>query len=326
MDAAKARACANIALVKYWGKRDVALNLPAVGSISMTLSNLATTTNVTFDESLAGDALILNGEKSPDAALKRVSRILDLVRKLAGIDTFAKIESSNNFPTASGLASSASAFSSLALAATAALGLDLGLDELCQLARRGSGSAPRSLPGGFTEIIPGKAADGSDFSVSRIAAASDWDIRLLVAINDVSRKTVTSSEGMERTRLTSQYYDSWLNSHENDLIKARRAIVKKDFEALGLVTEASCFKMHSVMLSAFPPLLYWNGVTIDTIRKVWSLRESGLVGFVTIDAGPHVNVLCEAENAEELSRELALIEGIERVHIEAPGPGAEVLP
>ena len=158
---ATARGPSNIALVKYWGKRDAALNIPATGSISVTLDGLETRTTVEFDASLAEDVCVLNG--TPDAkAEKRVHGFLDLIRQLYGVDHHARVETENNFPTGAGLASSASGFAALAVACNAALGLDLTPPARSALARRGSGSAARSMIDGFAEMRAGSEADGSD--------------------------------------------------------------------------------------------------------------------------------------------------------------------
>jgi len=325
MGSSMARACANIALVKYWGKRDRNLNLPAGGSVSITLSSLQTTTRVTFDDGLRRDEMVLDGEPAAEGVRSRTGRFLDLVRTAAGTHRFALVESHNSFPTASGLASSASGFAALALAACRAAGMDPGWDGLAQLARRGSGSAPRSLLGGFVELMPGESPDGSDCLVRQVADPDYWDLRLLVVINGQSEKEVGSTEGMELTRLTSPFYGEWLRSGSADVDAALNAIVRRDFRSLGQVAETSCFRMHAVALSASPPLLYWNAVTVDAIHKVRALRKKGLGGYVTIDAGPHVKVLCRASDSEDLAREIREVPGVERVVIERPGPGAEVI-
>ncbi|MBM4395058.1 MAG: diphosphomevalonate decarboxylase [Deltaproteobacteria bacterium] len=330
MNAAAARARANIALVKYWGKRDVANNLPATGSLSMTLSSLATETRVTFDAALQADEVVLNGTPAPETVRLRTSRFLDRVRSLAGVagdarTARARVETANSFPTASGLASSASGFAALALAATRAAGLDLPLASLATLARAGSGSAPRSLIGGFVELPAGSAPTGSDCVPVQVAPPDHWDLGLVVAVNGRARKDVGSTEGMERTRATSPFYPAWLARNAPHLAEARSAILARDLAALGRVVEASCFSMHAVALSAAPPILYWNGVTVDAVHRVWALRAAGLQGYVTIDAGPHVKVLCRAADAGAFACELRQVPGVVEVRVERPGPGAEVV-
>jgi len=325
MSTSRARANTNIALIKYWGKRDTALNLPATGSLSMTLSSLGTETRVTFDDGFTRDEMRLDGRPVDRHTCSRTFRFLDIVRKAAGIDSFARVESENNFPTASGLASSASGFAALALAATRAAGMSADLPELARLARLGSGSAPRSLLGGLVELRAGESPDGADCIPVQIAAPDAWDIRLVVAMNSSGAKHVGSTEGMERTRLTSPYYREWLRANRMDLGAAREAVAGRDFSTLGRLTEASCFRMHAVAMSADPSILYWNAATLDTISAVRAMRDSGLEGYVTVDAGPHVKTLCRAADADAIAREVETIRGIERVVIEKPGPGAEVI-
>lgn len=321
-----AHAKANIALVKYWGKRDGDLNLPAMSSLSMTLATLGTTTTVTFDPSLARDELVLDGRPAAEAARARVSRVLDLVREASGVPWRASVVSDNAFPTGSGLASSASGFAALALAATRAAGLKAGLPVLASLARRGSGSAPRSLLGGFVALPAGTAPDGSDCVPYQVAPPEHWDLRLVVVLTASGAKAVGSTEGMERTRRTSPYYGAWVEENARAMEAAIRAIVVRDLEALGRVVEASAFRMHAVAMAADPAIVYWNEATVGVIHRVRSLRESGLPCWLTMDAGPHVKVLCEAGDADEVARRLGTVPGVLGVVVERPGPGAEVLP
>jgi diphosphomevalonate decarboxylase len=326
MNTASARARTNIALVKYWGKRDKARNLPAAGSLSMTLSTLCTTTRVMFDNRLACDQMILDGRPASESVRLRTSRFLDLVRAEAKRADHAVVESFNNFPTASGLASSASGFAALAVAAVRAAGIEGNPGLIATLARMGSGSAPRSLPGGFVEQRRGEMPDGGDCLPVQIADENHWDIAMLVAITSSGPKDVGSTDGMEHTRLTSPYYSAWLDSVPLDLDVARRAVLERDFTTLGRVAEASCFRMHAVAMGASPPLIFWNGVTVEVVRKVRRLREEGLEAYVTIDAGPHVKVLARPEDIPTLNREIAAVPGVENIIVERPGPGAESLP
>lgn len=315
-----ARAHPNIALVKYWGKRDPALNLPAVGSISVTLSGMHTETNVAFDPDAAADTFTLDGAGNP-AEAQRVSRFLDLVRERASIDTHAHVTSCNNFPTAAGLASSASGFAALALAATRAAGLSLGDAELSALARRGSGSAPRSMFGGFAEMAAGRAADGSDAVAHQLHDESHWPLEIRVAVTTSGRKSVSSTEAMQSSACTSPFYPAWVNGNAADLDEARAAIAARDFERLARVSEASCLRMHAVALSSDPGLLFWNDATVRVIHAVRDARDKGTAVFFTIDAGPQVKVFAEPG----VSMRLDDIDGVERVIEAGVGPGAHVL-
>jgi len=323
--AVKATAVAhpNIALVKYWGKRDVERNIPAVGSLSMTLDGLTTTTTVRFDSALEHDAFFLGGREAPKMA-ERVVACLDRVRRRAGVSTHAVVESDNDFPTAAGLASSASGFAALVVAADAALGAGLDRSELADLARQASGSAARSLFGGFVELK--LTPDGPyPTETGQLLEPSAWPLRVLVAVTDPGPKAVGSTEGMLMTENTSPFYPTWVESSPADLSEARAAVQRRDFEALADVSESSCLKMHAVMLSARPGLVYWNGTTVQGIRKVRELRSGGVPVFFTVDAGPQLKAVCLPEAYERVERELAAIPGVTSTVASGLGDGARVV-
>ncbi len=325
MFAATATAQPNIALVKYWGKRNADLNLPAVGSISVTLKVLQTRTRVQFDTFLSADSLLLDGKLQSGAELLRVQRFLELVRARAGRKLYAHVESDNNFPTKSGLASSAAGFAALALAATRALGLTLPQAELAQLARRGSGSAPRSLFGGFVEMHRGELDDGSDAIATRLLSEQAWPLAILVVITDSRAKRVGSSFAMEQSRQSSPYYGSWIAAQPADLASMRTAIAEHDFGRLGEIAEHSALKMHAVAMAAEPGLLFWNGATIELVHAVRQLRRQGTEAYFTIDAGPQVKVLCAKPDAERVLAELAGVPGVEKILRDEVGSGACVV-
>ena len=264
---ATAAAHPNIALVKYWGKADPASNLPAVGSISITLDTLVTTTSVAFDPALPADTFALDGRPAPEH-LPRVRSCLGLFRARLPDAPHAEVSSTNSFPTAAGLASSASGFAALVVAVDHALGAGLERTELAELARRCSGSAARSLFGGFVELR--LRPDGSGCDTGQIRAATDWPLQVVVAVTSTEAKAIGSTSGMLHTERTSPYYPAWLATSGADLAAARRAIGDRDFAALATVAEHSCLKMHAVMLASQPGLLYWNGTTVDCLRR---LRE-----------------------------------------------------
>ncbi len=320
-----ARACANIALVKYWGKRDSALNLPAAGSLSLTLAALPTTTSVAFEPELDRDSIAIDGIPTDRGAVARVSKFLDLVRERAHIATFARVISTNRFPTASGLASSASGFAALALAATRAAGLELPPRELSMLARRGSGSAARSLCGGFVEMHKGSRADGEDAFAEPLDGAQAMDVRLIVAVTSEGKKETLSTDGMGRTMETSPYYAAWVQTSEPDLADARRAIAARDLEALGVVTERSCLAMHASAMAARPAVVYFTGATIDGFRAIRKLRAGGVPAWFTCDAGPHVKALTSGKHAEAVAACLREVPGVLRVRVCAPGAAARIV-
>lgn len=324
MTHATARAHPNIALVKYWGKRDTALNLPAVGSISITLDTLHTTTGIRFDPSLENDIFDLDG-KSHRGETHRVVDCLDLFRKKADRNIYAEVRSTNNFPTGAGLASSASGFAALVAAADAALEFDLDKGQLSELARRGSGSAARSVYGGFVEMHHGANADGSDCIATPLLDADQWPLTVTVGIVSHEAKSIGSTAGMELTRETSDYYDAWVAAADIDLSLARQAIEQRDFEKLADVSEKSCLKMHALMMSAQPGLLYWHSATVEGIHRVRALRKAGHAVFFTIDAGPQLKVVSLPEERQAVADALRDIGGIRQVLVAGLGPGASVI-
>jgi diphosphomevalonate decarboxylase len=293
----------NIALAKYWGKRDLALNLPTNGSVSLTLKDFGSFTTVEFDPSFAEDRLILDGrEEKAD----KITRVLDELRALAGERSRARIQSRNNFPTAAGLASSASGLSAATLGAALALGLErLPKSKLSEIARKGSGSACRSFFGGFAEWKRGELADGSDSVAQELAPRGHWPLKVLIAVASGGPKDHASTGGMERTRKTSPYFDAWVSSAQADLSKTREAIAARDFTRLAELAEGNCVRMHASAMAASPPVLYWRPATLDVIQRVWALRAEGVKAFFTIDAGPNVVVVCEAGDADRVAAELS---------------------
>jgi diphosphomevalonate decarboxylase len=314
----------NIALVKYWGKRDVALNLPATGSLSLTLDRLGTRTTVLFDDG-ARDRLVLDGAPADDAATARVSAFLDRVRARAEIARRALVTTTNSVPTAAGLASSASGFAALALAASRAAGLDLPPPELSALARAGSGSAARSIFGGFVEMARGERPDGADAVARPLPDGDGWDVRLVVAITAGGPKAIGSTAAMAHTARTSPYYAAWIAGVADDVSDARAAIAARDLRALGVVAERSALRMHAAAMAADPAIVYWNPATLAAMAGVRGLRERGTLVFFTIDAGPHVKALCHAADADAVAATLAAVPGVSETLIAAPGPGARVV-
>jgi len=308
-----ARACANIALIKYWGKRETALNLPAVGSISLTLKALQTHTRVDFDGQLAHDILKINDQPAAPEQQNRVSAFMDIIRRKAAIDFYARIDSHNNFPTAAGLASSASAFAALSLAASRAAGLALSSEDLSRLARQGSGSAARSIYGGFVEMARGVSADGMDACARQIKPAAYWDLRVLIVITSGQKKLMGSSVAMTRCAETSPFYRQWIDDSENDLAEMRAAIANRNLEKLGELSEFNALKMHALMLSSRPAVIYWNARTMDLIHLVRDLRSQAVPAYFTIDAGPQVKVITLPAYTQVLKEKLKDIPGLENV-------------
>jgi diphosphomevalonate decarboxylase len=320
---ASARARANFALIKYWGKADARLNVPAVGSISITLDALWSDTDVALDPVMDADELVLDGQRRAEQ-LGKVSACLDLLRGRAGVRTRAQVVSANNFPTGAGLASSASGFAALVTAAARALDLDLTPREASIVARQGSGSAARSIFGGFVEMHAGTAADGSDSFAEPLLAADDWPLEVAIAVTAVGEKAVGSSRGMTRSAKSSPYYSAWVGTQGADLAAARAAIARRDFEALADVAEHNCLKMHAAAMGAVPPLLYWNGATVECLNAVRRMRASGVPVFFTIDAGPQLKAICLPDARAGVAAELRAIPGVLDVLGSRLGAGAEL--
>lgn len=322
---ARAKAHTNIALIKYWGKRNEALILPTNNSLSLTLDGFFTTTAVEFHEEYSKDLFYLDGNEITGEAYTRVTEFLDLVRQLSGKKLYAKVDSTNDVPTAAGFASSASGFAALAAAASKAIGLELTDQELSRLTRRGSGSACRSIYGGFAEWEMGEREDGVDSYAVPIAPKEYWDVRVAAVVLTATKKKVSSRAGMRRTVETSAFYDGWLATVPNDLKEIKQAIKDKDFEKLGMIAEANCQKMHATTLGAVPPFTYWQDSTMRVMQTVQELREQGTPVYFTIDAGPNVKVLYLPEDEQKVKKSLMAIPGVSDVILSKPGGGITYL-
>ncbi|MGC9347706.1 MAG: diphosphomevalonate decarboxylase [Anaerolineae bacterium] len=299
MSSATASAHPNLALVKYWGQVDPSLNLPANSSISVNLSGATTTTTVAFDPRLAKDEVVLNQAPADDVTGLRVIAHLDRVRALAGTGSRARVLSWNDFPAAAGIASPASAFAALSLAAVHALGLDLAPRELSVLARKGSGSACRSIPDGFVEWTAG-TDDASSYAHS-LWPCGYWDLRVVTITFRGAHKAVSSLEGHQAAS-SSPFYHPRLRRVEKTLDRVREALRRRDFRALGMAVEREAMSLHAVAMTSQPVaypwlsgIYYWRPETLRVIRRVQQWREDGLPVYLTLDAGPSVHLLCEAE-------------------------------
>ena len=309
----------NIALIKYWGKLEHPLNLPATGSLSLTLDRFGTKTKLSFHDQKQ-DTFTLNGQIQTGEPLNRVQKFLDHVRTQVRSTQHCHVESQNHVPTQSGLASSASGFASLALAANHLFELELSPADLSRLARIGSGSAARSVFGGFV-LMHKKGA-----FAEALNPHPALDVKLIVVQCHQGQKAISSREGMLRTAQTSPYYPAWVETHPEDLKTAQEALEKGDLKTLGEVTEHSTLKMHASMLAAKPGFCYLNPVSLDVIQKIKQLRhEQNLSCYFTLDAGPHVKILCPSDQADTIVQSLFSISGIVSVDVAGPGPGATIL-
>lgn len=310
----------NIALIKYWGKSDEELILPASPSFSMTLDAYPTTTTVRLDATAAEDSLFLDGRAAGAGQRARVSAFLDLVRQRAGRRERVVVESRNTVPTGAGLASSAAGFAALAGAASAAFGLDLDLEELSRLARRGSGSASRSVYPGFalwrTGDDAGSYAEGLD--------AGDLDAALVIVVLNDAAKAVSSRVAMRATAETSPFYSAWLQASNDDLDQMLAAFEARDLDGMGQVAERNALRMHASMLGAVPPIRYLGADSFAVLDAVAALRAEGLTAYATMDAGPNVKVLCPAGQASRIAEALARVVPAASIITAGMGPGVRV--
>ncbi len=314
----------NIALVKYWGKRSGHNNVPAVGSISMTIDALWSKSDVTFRKTMKNDRFFLNGQLVPGNQMIQVSAFVDRLRRMADTDRRCEINSVNNFPTAAGLASSASGYAALTVAASNSLGLHMDPTALSALARVGSGSAARSIFGGFVELPAGLDDIDSPAAV-QLETEHFWSLATVIAITASSAKPISSRKAMALTKKTAPYFEAWIMASHQDLDDVRSAIRRKDIHGVGAVAEHSALKLHGLMMSARPGVLYWNPGTVEVIREVLQMREDGLAAYFTIDAGPQVKVICELRDAHAVAHRLESLSGVMDVIIAGPGPSAKLM-
>lgn len=294
----------NIALAKYWGKRDVKLNLPTNGSLSVTLKSFGSFTTVEFDPSFSHDRLILNGAHEPENKMNKVARVLDEVRALAKTSMRARVQSMNNFPTAAGLASSASGLSAVTFAASQALGLNLDRAKLSEIARKGSGSACRSFWEGFVEWKQGDFDDGTDSVGSSVATKNHMPMKIFIAVVNQSQKNHASTGGMEHTKKTSPFFKAWVEHAQKQTPEIKTAVLSKDFEKLALLVESNCIAMHASAMASIPGIFYWQPQTLEIIQKVYQMRSMGLNLFFTIDAGPNVVIFSQEDSSSKVLSEL----------------------
>jgi diphosphomevalonate decarboxylase len=313
----------NIAFVKYWGNTDDDLNLPTTPSVSMNLDSFHTITTVGFDAGLERDTLIINDAPASRPALQRVSRHLDQVRALAATRARARVVSRPNFAAGIGLASSASAFAALTLAAVTALGLDLSQETLSTLARLGSGSACRSIPPGFVEWVAGNRHETA--LARSIFPPDHWALCDCIAILDTSHKAVGSREGKARAP-TSPLDKARVAGAADRAETCKAAIGDRDLQQLGEIAEAESVMMHAVTMTSRPPIYYWTPDTMRAIRAVVAWRAEGLPVYHTEDAGPNVHCICEEADSDEVVRRLEALQGVKKVQTARPCAGARAVP
>lgn len=322
MTTATAQANPNLAFIKYWGNRDNTLRLPMNGSISMNLDGLYTRTTVSFQPSLPFDELIINGHEIAGAGRDRVSYILDIIRGMANIHERAEVMSENNFPSGAGIASSASAFAALALAGSKAAGLNLSEQELSRLARRGSGSASRSIPGGYVEWQMG-TSDEDSYAFS-IAEPSHWNLVDCIAIVSTSHKKTGSTEG-HSVAATSPLQAARVADAPRRLELCRKAIFERDFNTFASIVELDSDMMHGVMMTSTPALHYWKSTSLEVMNCVRQWRSEGMQVCYTLDAGANVHVIFHQTEVLTINKRLREIRGVEDVLIAHVGGPAKIV-
>jgi diphosphomevalonate decarboxylase len=307
----------NFALIKYWGKTDSINNFPAMSSISITIDTLYSTAKVSFDSSLKKDLWVLNDTEQE--SLGQIEPTINYLKSFKAVKDPCVIKSINNFPTAAGLASSASGVASIVIAINEFFNLNLSEKELVDAAILGSGSAPRSLYPGFVHL------NKKDYSCETILDTNEWPLKIIICQTSSDKKLVSSREGMRISKLTSSYYEAWVNDQDNDINKALKAIKTKDFDLLGEVSEDNCKKMHKVMETSQPPLIYRNLTTHLCIQKIKEMKFSGIGIFYTIDAGPQVKIICKAKHADQVISEMKSIPNIQDIIEVNLGQGARLI-
>lgn len=318
---ATAVAPSNIAFTKYWGKKDEILRLPENGSVSITLSDLFTTTTLELSDKYDKDEITINGGGVEEGEADRVIKHLDRVRKLANIDLKAKVVSKNNFPIGTGLSSSASGFAALTLAAASAAGLNLSEKELSILARQGAGSACRSIPGGFVEWLDGNTSDTS--YAKQIFPPDYWRIADVVVIVSEGRKEISSTQGMKAAR-SSPFMRLRLSrmKEKNKLVK--KFIRERNFKQLGELIEQEALELHTIMLTQYPPLIYWTPGTLQIMKLTPHWRADGLPVYFTINTGQDIHLICEQKNTKKIQAKLKELDFVKDIIVNTPGQGTRL--
>lgn len=308
------RASPSLALIKYWGKLDTERNLPATPSLAVTLDRLFSTTTVTPADA---DRVYLDGVPGDP---HRYFQFFDTLRARLGTSLCFSAESTNSFPTAAGLASSASGFAALVCACARAAGVDAADETLSAIARVGSASAARSLYGGFVGLDAGAEA------ARPIHPASHWpEFRIIVVAVTTGPKHTSSRSAMDLARSTSPYYREWVSSSAAWYAEALEALAERDITRLGGLMRSSYLAMFSTMFTSNPPVIYWLPGSLEVIKRCEELRAEGIPAWETMDAGPQVKIACEAPHVE------AIIDAIDpersgwQITVAAPGAAPEII-
>lgn len=314
-----ARAHTNIALIKYWGKTDSDLILPANDSISLTLDKFYSDTYVSFSEDLHENQFFLNQIPMAPKNMQRINRLIDFTKQKFNYHGFAKIQSYNHVPTSAGLASSASGMAALAGAAVSALGGVDDLTDISRIARLGSGSASRSIFGGVVHWHRG--SDHQSSYAEQIIDERHIDLNMVTVVVDRRQKKVKSTNGMAQTVETSPFYSKWVQESNASIPEMIQAIRHNDFTKIGELAEHSAAMMHATTLSAKPAFTYFAPETVKAIELVHQMRSKGMECYFTIDAGPNVKILCQARNINRIRAYLANEFDEHQLIVARPGSG-----
>ncbi|NLW53219.1 MAG: diphosphomevalonate decarboxylase [Tissierellia bacterium] len=321
MKSVKVKAHANIALIKYWGKKDEKLFLPFNSSLSLTLDAFYTITDVKVIDGKS-DVFYLDGKIQDEEETSKISKFIDRFRKLSNKDFCVRIDSKNHFPTAAGLASSASGFAALAGALNEIYETRLDKKHLSIMARKGSGSATRSLFGGFVEWKKGHD-DLSSFAEKFDDA--NWDIGMIIVILNDKKKKVLSRAGMKQTVETCPFYPAWVEDAKKDLEDIKVAIKEQDLDKVGEIAEYSAMKMHATMMATRPSIIYMQPKSLEVINMVKELRHQGLSCYVTMDAGPNVKIITSSRFKDEIIDKLKNIIDKDKIIYSKVGTDLEIL-
>lgn len=313
---ASAEATANIAFIKYWGAKDLERAIPSNPSISMTLRECRSRCTARFHPGAGGDDEILletDGELrvAPESFSGRIRRHLDRLRQWGGRTGRFRIETANSFPAAAGMASSASGFAALTLAVTASFDEHPDEATLSRLARlSGSGSAARSVMGGYVEWPAGEGED--ECYARRLLRAEEWELCDVIAVVESGAKEVSSLDGHRRAP-TSPYFERRQELLPGRLAAVRQALERRDFTALGEVVEEEAIDLHLIAMSSRPPIYYWKPATVAVLERVRRLRDEGVEAYSTMDAGANVHVICQPQDRAAVAEALAEMPGVQRI-------------
>jgi diphosphomevalonate decarboxylase len=320
---AKAKAHTNIALVKYWGKKDAELIIPYTDSLSLTLDEFYTTTAVQYDPQLQHDEFVIDGQSVNEKNFIKLTKFMQYIREISGVTAFAKVTSTNHVPISAGLASSASAFAALAAAATKAAGMNLNRTELSRIARRGSGSATRSLFGGLVEWHHG-TDDATSFA-EPIQERVDFGLEMTAIMLDTNIKKISSRSGMQSVVKTSPYYPAWIDVVQHDMVAMKQAIRAQDVTRIGQIAELNAMRMHALNLAADPSFTYFNADTLRAMALIHDLRNQGINCYYTLDAGPNVKVIYHKNDRPKILKALQIEFREDQLVVAKPGPGIQYL-